>query len=348
MPALASLPGGEASRPAADDALPGESFVNANGIEICYQSLGDDDAPVILLIMGLGMQLVAWPDEFCRRLVEQGFRVIRFDNRDTGRSTRILWRQRPRLLLAIARGLLGLPVPAPYLLADMADDAVGLLDALQVPRAHIVGVSLGGMVGQCLAARHPQRVLSLCSIMSATGNWRSSLGKPTALRQLFGRPAKPDCLRSRADHLLRVFSVIGSPGFPSDAVELRRHVERGLRRAYHPRGQAQQLLAVIAAGDRRRELASIRVPTLVVHGADDPLLPVSAGRETARLIPGARLQIIEGMGHDLAPGVQALLLVAIVEHCQQSYGDSIFNSPYGETVHRPDPAPRRLGDTDGN
>jgi len=322
MPGLALLAGEEGSSPAVDDALPGESFVKANDIEICYQSLGDEDAPVILLIMGLGMQLVAWPDEFCRRLVEQGFRVIRFDNRDTGRSTHILWRQRPRLLLAIARGLLRLPVPAPYLLADMADDAAGLLDALQVPRAHIVGVSLGGMVGQCLAARHPQHVLSLCSIMSATGNWRSSLGKPAALRQLLSRPAKPDCLRSRADRLLRVFSVIGSPGFPSDAVDPRRPVQRGLRRAYHPRGQVQQLLAVIAAGDRRRELAAIRVPTLVVHGADDPLLPVSAGRETAQLIPGARLQIIEGMGHDLAPGVQALLLAAIVEHCRSSLASS--------------------------
>jgi proline iminopeptidase len=316
MPALASPPAGEGCGLDAGETLPGEAFATANGIEICYQSLGESDAPVILLIMGLGMQLVAWPDEFCLGLVAQGFRVIRFDNRDTGRSTRIVWRQRPRLLLAIARGLLGLPVAAPYLLADMADDAAGLLDTLQVPRAHVVGVSLGGMVGQCLAARHPQRVLSLCSIMSATGNWRNSLGKPAALRQLLSRPAKPDCLRSQADHLLRVFSIIGSPGFPSDAAELRRQVERGLRRAHHPRGQLHQLLAVIAAGDRRRELADIRAPTLVVHGADDPLLPASAGRETARLIPGARLQIIERMGHDLPPGVQALLLAAIVEHCQ--------------------------------
>jgi pimeloyl-ACP methyl ester carboxylesterase len=213
MPPVVSLPDASSGSDA-DDALAGESFATANGIDICYQSLGDPGAPVILLIMGLGMQLVAWPDAFCLRLVEQGFRVIRFDNRDTGRSTRIVWRQRPRLLLAIARGLLRLPVTAPYLLADMADDAAGLLTALQVPRAHLVGVSLGGMVAQCLAARHPQQVLSLSSIMSATGNWRVALGKPAALRQLLSRPAKPDCLRSQADHLLRVFSVIGSPGFP--------------------------------------------------------------------------------------------------------------------------------------
>lgn len=319
MPPVVSLPDASSGSDA-DDALAGESFATANGIDICYQSLGDPGAPVILLIMGLGMQLVAWPDAFCLRLVEQGFRVIRFDNRDTGRSTRIVWRQRPRLLLAIARGLLRLPVTAPYLLADMADDAAGLLTALQVPRAHLVGVSLGGMVAQCLAARHPQQVLSLSSIMSATGNWRVALGKPAALRQLLSRPAKPDCLRSQADHLLRVFSVIGSPGFPADAAELRRQVERGLRRAHYPRGKVHQLLAVIAAGDRRRELATIRVPTLVVHGADDPLLPPSAGRETARLITGARLQIIEGMGHDLAPGVQALLLDAIVAHCRSAAG----------------------------
>ncbi|EXI72889.1 MAG TPA: alpha/beta hydrolase [Candidatus Accumulibacter phosphatis] len=310
------MPGDEDS--GCGDGLAGEAFATVNGVEICYQSLGDPGAPAILLIMGLGMQLVAWPDAFCNGLVGQGFRVLRFDNRDTGRSTRIVWRQRPRLLLAIARGLLRLPVRAPYLLADMADDAAGLLSALQVPRAHVVGVSLGGMVAQCLAARHPQQVLSLTSIMSASGNWRVSLGKPAALRQLLSRPASPDCERSQVDHLLRVFSVIGSPGFPSDAAELRRQVERGVRRAHYPRGQVHQLLAIIAAGDRRRELAKIRAPTLVVHGADDPLLPVSAGRDTAHHIPGARLQIIAGMGHDLAPGVQALLLDAIVAHCRSA------------------------------
>ena len=296
--------------------LAGEARARANGIEICYQSLGDPEAPAILLIMGLGMQLVAWPDAFCASLVEQGFRVIRFDNRDVGHSTRIVWGQSPRLWLAIARAVLGLPVRSPYLLGDMADDALGLLDALQVARAHVVGVSLGGMIAQSLAARHPQRLLSLTSIMSASGNWRVCCGKPAALRQLLSRPAQPDDPVSQVEHLLQVFSVIGSPGFPSDPGELRRQLERGVRRAHYPAGQYQQLLAIIAAGDRRRELARIHAPTLVIHGADDPLLPLAAGRDTAKHIPGARLQVIKGMGHDLPPGVQALLLAAIIGHCR--------------------------------
>jgi pimeloyl-ACP methyl ester carboxylesterase len=311
----ASWQAGDA-RPLDPVALPGEALVSANGIELCYQSLGDPEAPVILLVMGLGMQLVAWPDAFCARLVEAGFRVIRFDNRDAGRSTRLVWRRRPRLLLAIAKAVLGLPVRAPYRLADMADDAAGLLDALHIERVHVVGVSLGGMIAQCLAARHPERLLSLTSIMSTSGNWRVAFGKPAAMRQLFSRPARPDDPASQVDHLLRVFSIIGSPGFPTDPVELRQQLERAVDRAHYPRGQIHQLLAIAAAGDRRRELAGIRVPTLVIHGADDPLLPVAAGRDTARYIAGARLQIIPGMGHDLPPGVQTLLLEAIIGHCR--------------------------------
>ncbi|WP_300337152.1 alpha/beta hydrolase [Accumulibacter sp.] len=297
-----------------------EAFVRANGIEICYQSLGDPGAPAILLIMGLGMQLVAWPDAFCIGLVERGFRVVRFDNRDAGHSTRIDWRQRPAVLLAVVRGVLGLAVPSPYRLSDMADDAVGLLDALEIEAAHVVGASMGGMIAQSMAARHAQRVLSLTSIMSSSGNWRVAFGKPAALRELLRRPARPDDPDSRLEQLVRVFRVIGSPGYPADEGELRRQLERGIRRAYYPAGQLQQLLAIIAAGDRRQELARIRVPTLVIHGADDPLLPVAAGRDTARHIAGARLQIIPGMGHDLPPAVQALLLEAIVGHCRALNG----------------------------
>jgi pimeloyl-ACP methyl ester carboxylesterase len=295
----------------------GQATLRANGIEICYEVLGDPGAPVILLIMGLGMQLIAWPDAFCASLVEQGFQVIRFDNRDVGHSTHIVWEQRPRLLLAIARGVLGLSVHSPYGLRDMADDALGLLDALQIERAHLVGVSMGGMIAQCMAVHHPHRLLSLTSIMSASGNWRVAFGKLAALRELLRRPAAPDDPESQLDRLLRVFAVIGSPGFSTDQAELRRQLERAIARAYDPRGQYQQLLAIVAAGDRRRELARIRAPTLVIHGADDPLLPAAAGRDTAKSISGARLQIIEGMGHDLPPGVQTLLVEAIVQHCGQ-------------------------------
>ncbi len=300
-----------------EPALPdGEAMVRANGIELCYQSLGDPGMPVILLIMGLGMQLIAWPDAFCASLVERGFRVIRFDNRDVGRSTHVVWGQRPRVLLAIVRSILGLPVHSPYRLSDMADDAIGLLDALQVERAHVVGVSMGGMIGQCMAAHHPARLLSLTSIMSASGNWRVACGRPSVLRQILRRPVQPDDPASQVGHLMRLMGVIGSPGFPTDQAELRRQLERGVGRAFYPVGPYQQLLAIVAAGDRRRELAMIRVPTLVIHGADDPLLPVAAGREAARHIAGARLQVIKGMGHDLPPGVQALLAEGIVSHCR--------------------------------
>lgn len=312
---------GEAGPPAqraAQAPIAGEAMARANGIDICYQALGDRGSPAILLIMGLGMQLIAWPDAFCESLVDSGFRVIRFDNRDAGHSTHIDWRQRPRLLLSIARGVLGLPVRSPYQLSDMAADAIALLDALEVERAHLVGVSMGGMIAQCMAARYPEHLLSLTSIMSSSGNWRVACGKPAVLGQLLRRPARPDDPASQLDHLMRLFGVIGSPGFPSDQADLRQQLARAIRRANCPAGHYQQLLAIIAAGDRRRELARIRTPTLVIHGADDPLVPVAAGYDTAKHIAGARLEIIRGMGHDLPPAVQKLVLQAVVSHCRDA------------------------------
>lgn len=312
---------GEAGPPAqraAQAPIAGEAMARANGIDICYQALGDRGSPAILLIMGLGMQLISWPDAFCESLVDSGFRVIRFDNRDAGHSTHIDWRQRPRLLLSIARGVLSLPVRSPYQLSDMAADAIALLDALEVERAHLVGVSMGGMIAQCMAARYPEHLLSLTSIMSSSGNWRVACGKPAVLGQLLRRPARPDDPASQLDHLMRLFGVIGSPGFPSDQADLRQQLARAIRRANCPAGHYQQLLAIIAAGDRRRELARIRTPTLVIHGADDPLVPVAAGYDTAKHIAGARLEIIRGMGHDLPPAVQKLVLQAVVSHCRDA------------------------------
>ena len=317
-------------QPADPAPVAGETMARANGIDICYQTLGDRGSSAILLIMGLGMQLIAWPDAFCESLVGSGFRVIRFDNRDVGHSTHIDWRQRPRLLLSIARGVLGLPVRSPYRLSDMAADAIALLGALQVARAHLVGVSMGGMIAQCMAARYPDRLLSLTSIMSSSGNWRVACGKPAVLRQLLRRPARPDDPSSQLDHLMRVFGVIGSPGFPSDQADLREQLAHAIRRANYPAGHYQQLLAIIAAGDRRKELAKIRTPTLVIHGADDPLVPVAAGYDTAKHIAGARLEIIRGMGHDLPPAVQKLVLQAVVSHCRDA-----------ELAARSVPEPRR-------
>ncbi|MEP7181951.1 MAG: alpha/beta hydrolase [Betaproteobacteria bacterium] len=288
----------------------------ANGMHLEYESLGDPRAPAIVLVMGLGMQLVGWPDAFCADLVARGFRVVRFDNRDCGLSTRIAARRRPNMLLALTAARLGLPVRAPYTLDDMADDTLGLMDALGIATAHLVGVSMGGMIAQVLAARHPQRVASLTSIMSSSGNRRASRGTRPALQALLARPANPKDPQSVIDHLVKVFGVIGSPGFPRDESELREHLARSVHRAYYPAGVARQLLAVIAAGDRRRQLRTIAAPTLVIHGAADPLVPVAAGRDTAHHITGAKLMVIDGMGHDLPPAVLPRLGEAIAAHCR--------------------------------
>jgi pimeloyl-ACP methyl ester carboxylesterase len=294
--------------------------VAANGITIEYESLGDPSAPAILLIMGLGMQLVAWPDAFCHGLVERGFRVIRFDNRDCGLSSKVRVRKQPNLLAALAAAWLRLPVRAPYTLDVMAADAVGLLDALGVRRAHVVGVSMGGMIAQVLAATFPARVMSLTSIMSSSGSRKVSQPRPDAKRALLSRPGNPGDAESVIDHLVGVFGVIGSPGFPAKPEELRDQLTRSVRRSYHPAGVARQLVAIIASGDRRRLLRNVTAPTLVIHGADDPLVPVEAGRDTARHIAGAKLTVIEGMGHDLPAALLPMLVAAIAAHCHDSDG----------------------------
>jgi proline iminopeptidase len=289
--------------------------VRANGIEIACEALGDPADPTILLLMGLGLPLVAWPDDFCTGLVELGFRVVRFDNRDCGLSSRVGGRKRPNLPLAIASAFFGLPVRAPYTLDDMADDAVGVLDALRVERAHLVGVSLGGMIAQVVSARHADRVSSLTSIMSASGNRRYWFGKPSATRAILRPPPDPSDFEGIVAHLVRLFDVIGSPGYPADRGELREIMERSVRRSYDPAGTARQLLAIAASGDRRAMLRRITAPTLVVHGAADPLVPVGAGRDTARHIARAKLMVVEGLGHDLPRGVRPMLVDAIAAHC---------------------------------
>jgi proline iminopeptidase len=283
-----------------------------------YESLGDDAHPAIVLIMGLGMQLVDWPDEFCAALVARGYRVIRFDNRDCGLSGRIPARKRPRLLLAMTAAALGLPVRAPYTLDDMAADVVGMLDRLDIRAAHIVGASMGGMIAQVLAAKYPQRVLSLTSIMSTSGNRKLSKPSKAAGKTLLTRPADPRDPESVIEHLVHSFGVIGSPAYPSTREELRARIGRSVRRAYYPAGVARQLLAVIAAGDRRKLLHTITAPTLVIHGAADPLVPLAAGRDTAQHIPGAQLQVIDGMGHDFPAALLPRLAAAIADHCDRN------------------------------
>ncbi len=287
-------------------------------LHIEYESLGDPSQPAIMLIMGLGMQLTGWPDDFCHGLVARGYRVVRFDNRDCGLSARAPGKKRANLLLAMAAAALGLPVRTPYTLEDMAGDAVGLMDRLGIGRAHIVGVSMGGMIAQVLAARFPQRVLSLTSIMSSSGNRRVSRPSKPARKVLLRRPADPKDTESVIDHLVEMFGVIGSPGYPSSREELRQRVGHSVRRAYEPAGTARQLLAIIASGDRRKLLRTISAPTLVIHGASDPLVPLAAGRDTATQIPGASLLVIDGMGHDLPDALLPHLVQAIADHCDRS------------------------------
>lgn len=274
--------------------------VNANGIKIEYESFGSADAPPILLVMGLGMQLTGWPDPFCARLAAGGFRVLRFDNRDIGLSTYFDDRGLPNMAWQFIKARIGMRVRGAYDLDDMAADAVGLMDALQVREAHVVGASMGGMIAQQIAAKYAGRVRSLVSIMSTSGDRRLPPATRDAQRALLARPENPQDPRSLVDHYVKVFDVIASPGFPTDPAELRARMQASVTRSYHPQGVARQLVAILASGDRSKDLATIHKPTLVIHGDCDPLVRPACGEDTAKKIPGAKLSIIKGMGHDMA------------------------------------------------
>src|SRR4051794_2024122 len=273
----------------------------ANGIELAYDELGDPDGTPLILIMGLATQLIHWDENFCGMLGERGYRVIRFDNRDIGHSTKIHWEPSP----SIGAMMLGYGKAA-YRLWDMADDTAGLMDHLDIERAHVAGVSMGGMIAQSLAIRRPERVLSLCSIMSTTGNRRFGMPKLRAFGSLFSKPA-----RSRdgyAEQAVKTFKVIGSPGYPMNEERLRGMARAAYDRCFYPPGVSRQLHACTRSGDRTKQLRGLRVPAMVIHGSRDPLIRASAGRATARAIPDAKLRIIDGMGHDLPPKLWPVLV----------------------------------------
>ena len=272
--------------------------VHSNGIEIEIDDQGPRDAEPLLLIMGLGMQLVAWPDEFVELLLARGFRVIRMDNRDIGLSQGFDALGLPSIAWNVVRYQLRLPVASPYSIGDMAADALGVLDALGIARAHVCGASMGGMIAQHLAARHPQRVASLNLMMTTSGSRRLQQPSARVRRALLSRPASAEPAAVAA-HLEKVLQVIGSPAYRPEPARLRERLEAAARRAYRPRGTARQVLAVVADGDRSALLPRIVAPTRVIHGADDPLVPVAAGHDLVARIPNAVADIVPGMGHDL-------------------------------------------------
>jgi pimeloyl-ACP methyl ester carboxylesterase len=267
--------------------------LHTNGIDLAYEIEGSGEP--LVLIMGIGAQMVMWDARFRAALVARGFQVIRFDHRDIGGSTRLNHLPVPRPLPTITRGFFGLPVEAPYTLSDMARDVTGLLDGLGIDRAHVVGVSMGGMIAQHLAIEHPTRIASLTSIMSTTGG--RYVPKPRAVRGLLTPMGKT--VEEVETRFLAMWKVIGSPAYPPDEARLRGVAREAFARGISPRGFLRQLAAIMASGDRTKRLAGVRAPTVVLHGHEDPLVPRAAGRATARAIPGARFIEFPGMGHDL-------------------------------------------------
>jgi pimeloyl-ACP methyl ester carboxylesterase len=283
-----------------------EQFAQVGELRLCYETFGERDRPPLLLIMGLGAQMILWDDELCHLLAEQGFWVIRFDNRDVGRST--IWSHVP--VPSRWQLLRRDPRAAAYGLDDMADDAAGLLDALNLDAAHVVGASMGGMIAQLLAIRHPGRILSLVSIMSSTGNRRNGQTHPRLLPQLFRRPRLDR--EGYISDFVALHRLIGSVRYPADLERVRRLAARCHDRGIHPDGGARQLAAIIAAADRTPSLRQLRVPTTVIHGDEDRLVMPSGGKTTAAAIPGARLVILPGMAHDLPPQLWPRLVEEIV------------------------------------
>ncbi len=289
--------------------------IKANGIEIEYETFGRKGDPALLLIMGLGAQLTLWPESLCEGLAAHGFHVVRYDNRDVGLSTDFDKWGVPNIMEAFMKLMKGETVATPYLLDDLANDAIGLLDALDIDRAHMVGASMGGMIAQIVAAKFPQRTRSLVSIMSTSGRRGLPMGKPEAVAMLSAQPEGPGREQLVA-HGIKLRTVIGSPGFPADPAELRALVERNVDRRYYPAGAARQYLAVMASGDRVDLLKTVKVPTLVLHGADDPLLPVDGGRDVASLVPGAKIEIFPGWGHDVPKEMVPKLVESISKFCK--------------------------------
>jgi pimeloyl-ACP methyl ester carboxylesterase len=293
----------------------GVTKVKANSIEIEYETAGNKSDPALLLVMGLGAQLTIWPDSLFQGLAQRGFHVIRFDNRDTGLSTGFDSWGLPDIPAALMKAVKGEKIDAPYLLKDMAADAVGLLDALGIKRAHMVGASMGGMIVQIIAGQYPERTASMISIMSSSGRRGLPQGKPEALAMLSAQPEGP-AREQLVAHGMKLRRTIAGPGYPPDDAELRAFVEKNVDRRWWPQGAARQYVSVMASGNRVELLKGVKVPTLVLHGEDDPLLPVECGREVAALVPGAEIQTWPGWGHDFPKAMIPKVIDRITAFCK--------------------------------
>ena len=287
-------------------------IVRANGIDLCYEIFGDADAEPMLLIMGLGAQMIHWDDDFCRQLAGRGFRVIRFDNRDIGKSGKLSGGKKLTPIELLKLRFLKIPVAAPYKLSDMAQDTVGLMDALKIKSAHLVGASMGGMIAQEIAITFPERVRSLTSIMSTTGNPKVPPPTREATAVLMAPPAT-----TRDEYLARfaqTWKVLRVGSFPEDEAKDRSRAERTFERGLNPAGVGRQLRAILASGSRKERLRSVKAPTLVIHGTVDPLVRPEGGKDTAASISGAKLLMIEGMGHALPIPMWPQIIDAIDQH----------------------------------
>lgn len=282
--------------------------VQVGDIDLEYDERGEGDP--LVLVMGIGAQMIYWQDDFCDALAARGFRVIRFDNRDVGLSSKLEGQRGTPMRQALVRYALGMPLSAPYTLSDMAHDLAGLLDHLHIPSAHVVGASMGGMIAQTFAIEHPERTRSLTSIMSHTGDRRFMLSShPRAARVLLDKaPTSREEAMERAE---RFYRVVGSHGFELDIAGTRERAARAYDRCFYPAGFLRQFLAILASGSRSKALRGLRVPTLVLHGSVDPLILPAGGRQTAALIPNAAFHLVEGMGHDLPRGAWPTIVNAI-------------------------------------
>jgi pimeloyl-ACP methyl ester carboxylesterase len=293
------------------------NYVEANGIELAYEAYGDETGEPMLLISGLGTQMIRWTSTFCESLADRGFRVMRFDNRDAGCSTHLVDVAVPDLSELVTAAMSGKKLDVPYSLRDMAEDAVGLLDALKVRAAHVVGRSMGGMIAQILASEHRQRVLSLTSIMSSNGNPQLPQTPPDVMSMMMRPGPDPDQdWEGFAAHSLQFAQRIAGSGFAVDEQAHRALILEEHRRGRGGRGAARHIAAIAATGNLREQLASIDVPTLVIHGADDPLVPPACGRDTAEAIPGAKFMMIDGMGHEIPPALENRIAAAIHDNAK--------------------------------